>query len=53
MSDIEESIYDERKRSHDDDELNFTNREYSSNDAARYSKRPALKKQWRARRTTP
>lgn len=41
MSDIEESIYDERKRSHDDEELNFS-REYPVNDANRYSKRPAL-----------
>lgn len=41
MSDIEESIYDERKRSHDDEEAPF-NREYPNTEPARYSKRPAL-----------
>lgn len=42
MSDIEESIYDERKRSHDDEEITFSNREYTNNEASRYSKRPAI-----------
>lgn len=42
MSDIEESIYDERKRSHDDEDVPFSNREYTNNDSARFSKRPAL-----------
>ncbi|KAI0244730.1 PAB1 binding protein [Massospora cicadina] len=34
--------HDERKRSHDEEETPFSNRDYSNTQSARYSKRPAL-----------
>ncbi|KAI0244204.1 PAB1 binding protein [Massospora cicadina] len=42
MSTSKRAFYDERKRSHDEEETPFSNRDYSNTQSARYSKRPAL-----------